>query len=71
MLGLKQLHGVGRLFKHAVAAAAVGRRLEALEADGRNEVLHAEHFVGKFLVDERAVGEGEELAVGMFVADGD
>ena len=25
MLGLKQLHGVGRLFKHAVAATAVGR----------------------------------------------
>ena len=71
MLGLKQLHGVGRLFKHAVAAAAVGRGLEALEADGRNEVLHAEHFVGKFLVDERAVGEGEELAVGVLVADGD
>ena len=62
---------MGRLFKHAVAAAAVGRCLEALEADGRNEVLHAEHFVGKFLVDERAVGEGEELAVGVLVADGD
>ena len=68
---MQQLHGAGRLFKHAVAAAAVGRGLEALQADGRDEVLHTEHLIGKFFVDERAVGEGEELAVGMLVADGD
>ena len=41
-----------RAFYFFFAAAAVRRRLVALERDGRDKVFHAQHLVGKCLVDE-------------------
>ena len=65
---LQQLHGMLDLGIRARATAAVGCLLEALGADGGNEVLHADHFLAERLVDQRAVGEGEEHAVGVHLA---
>ena len=56
-------HGLDDLAIGALATAEVGRFLKTLDADGGDEVLHAQHFVGKGIVDQRAVGEGEEGAV--------
>ena len=60
---LQARHGLDDLAIGALAAAEVGRFLKTLDADGGDEVLHAQHFVGKGIVDQRAVGEGEEGAV--------
>ena len=70
-VALEQGHGVLHLPVDARAAAAVVGLLEALEADGRDEVLHPQHFLAERLVDQGAVGEGEELAVGVLLAQGD
>ena len=53
----------------AVAPAAVGGLLKALDADGGHEVAHFQHLVGKGLVDQGAVGEGQEHAVVVLAAD--
>ena len=52
----------------AVAPAAVGGLLKALDADGGHKVLHPQHLIGKGLVDQGAVGEGQEHAVVVLLA---
>ena len=68
---VQQVDRAQHLLIRARAAAAVRRRLVALERDGRNEVLHAQHLVGKGLVNERAVGEAEKFAVRVPLAERD
>ena len=58
-----------RLAVNAVTAAGIGRFLKALERDGRDKVLHAQHIVGELFVDERAVRKGEEDAVVVLFAE--
>ena len=71
VLVVQDLHGAHGLLIDAVAAPPVGDLLKALQTDGGDEVLHAQHLVGERLVDQRAVGEGEELAVAVLFAQGD
>ena len=54
---------------NTVAAAGVGRFLKAFKRDGRDEVLHAQHIVGKLFVDERTVRKGKEDAVIVLLAE--
>ena len=65
------LHGLQHALVDALAAAAVGRLLEAFEGDRGHEVLHAQHLVRELLVDQSAVREGEEHAVVMLLAETD
>ena len=50
-------------------ATAVGGLLEAFGAKGGHEVLHADHLPAEPLIDERAVGEGQEDAIGVHLAE--
>ena len=70
-MGLQQLHGPVYLLIDPLATPAVVGLLEALQADGGHEVLHPQHLPAEVLVDEGAVGEGEELAVAVLFAQGD
>ena len=65
----EKVHRVRRLAVNAVTAAGIGRFLKALERDGRDKVLHAQHIVGELFVDERAVRKGEEDAVVVLFAE--
>ena len=67
----EDLHGPGHGLIGALAPAEVGFLLEALHADGRDKVLYPQHVVGKGLVDERGVGEGQEHAVRVGLAEAD
>ena len=49
----------------------VGGLLEALGADGGDEVLDLDHVLAELLVDECGVGEAQERAVGMLAAQRD
>ena len=62
-LPVQQLHGLGGLAVNTLTPAAVGGLLEAFQGNGGDEVLHPEHFVGKLLINEGAVGKGQENAV--------
>ena len=67
----QQLHGLYDLLIDALAPAAVGGLLKApLQRDGGDEVFHPQHVVGKFLVDQGGVGEAQEDAVIVLVAQG-
>ena len=68
---MQQLHGGLHAGEGALAAAEIGARLKAFNGDGGDEVAHAQHLVGKGLVDERAVGEGEEHTVVVALAERD
>ncbi len=65
---LQNLHGANDLLVHAVAPAAIGGLLEALQGDGRHKVLDPQHIIGKLLVDQGAVGEAQECAVVVLLA---
>ena len=67
----EDLHRAHDGVKRAVSAAVVRCILEALDADGGGEVLHAQHLVGEGLVDQGAVREGQEGAVRMRLAQAD
>ena len=69
LVAAQQLHGVNDLLVGAFAAAAVVGLLKALQADGGDEVLHPQHLLTEGLVDQGTVGEGEELTVGVHLAD--
>ena len=71
LLSVQQLHGGLHAGEGTLAAAEVGARLKALNGDGGDEVAYAQHLVGKGLVDERAVGEGEEHTVVVALAERD
>ena len=53
----------------AFAAAEIGGLLVAFHRKRRHEVLHALQVVAEFLIDKRAVGEAEEGAFGMRLAE--
>ena len=65
----QQSHGALHAAERARAAAGIRRFLKALDGDGGEEVLDAQHLVGKGLVDEGAVGEGGKLAVRVRLAE--
>ena len=67
-MALEQPHGAADLGVGAGASARVGGLLEALHADGGDEVRHAQHVAAELLVDERGVREREERAVGVRLA---
>jgi hypothetical protein len=52
----------------ALAAAASVASFKALQRDGGDEVVNPLHLVGELLVDEGGVGEAEEHAVGVLLA---
>ena len=54
----------------AAAAAAIGGFFKAFDADGRDEVTDAQHFVCEVFVDERGVREREKLAIAVLFAQG-
>ena len=62
-MGLEESHGVHDLLIDARSPASVVGGFEPLQADGGDEVLYAQHFLTERLIDERPVGEGEELTV--------
>ena len=65
---LQQLHGMHDLLKITAATATVVGLGEALQADGGDKVLYPQHLLAEGLVDEGAVGEGEELTVTVLLA---
>ena len=67
-VGLQQLHGPDHLFIDAAAPAAVGGGLKALHAQCGDKVFYPQHIPAELLVHQRAVGEGEELAVRVALA---
>ena len=48
----KALSPSGKSEGQIVATVEIGRFLKALHADGRHEVLHPQHLIRKFLVDD-------------------
>ena len=70
-MALQQGHGVGDLLIHALATAGVVGLLEALQADGGDEVLHPQQILAELLVNEGGVGEGQEGHVVVLLAQGD
>ena len=60
---LIHVHG-GRGAQHAACV------LGALQADGGDELLCPEHFIGEGVVAQRSVGEGRELAAAVLLAQG-
>ena len=68
---LEQRHGLCDFVVGAFAAARVGGFLRAFGAYRRNEVLHANHILAEFLVDQGCVGEAEKRAIGMLFAKSD
>ena len=68
---VQDLHRSEHSFINALAAAGVGGLSEALQRNGRGEILHAQHLVSKSLVDQRAVGEGGEHTIIMLLAQPD
>ena len=71
MLLLQDCHCLNHFLVGTVAPAAIGGRLKALHADGRDKILHPEHLVCKSFVDQCGVGEGKELAVAVLFTQGD
>ncbi len=67
----EDLHGPHHGLVGAFAAAEIGVLFIAFNADGRDEVFHAQHVVRKFFVDQGAVREGEEGAVVVLLAQAD
>jgi hypothetical protein len=47
----------------ALAAAEIRRVFKTLNANGRYEIPDAQHFVGKRLINQRAVRERKKLAI--------
>ena len=65
----EQVHGALDLGVGTLAAAGVGGVLVALGRDSGDEVAHADHVLAERLVDERGVGEAQEDAVRVHLAD--
>ena len=55
---------------NTVSAAAVSGFFKAFDADSRDEVTDAQHFVCEVFVDERGVRKREKLAVAVLFAQG-
>ncbi len=66
---LQQAHGVCYLLIDALAPAGVVGLLEALQRDGGDEVFDPEHFLTEGFINQGAIGEGQEGAVGMHLAE--
>ena len=67
----QEVHAVLNALVGPFAATGVGCLLEALGADGRDEVLDLDHVLAELLVDERGVGEAQKRAVGVLAAQRD
>ena len=70
-VAVHQIHGVQRLLEVTLPTASVVGLLEALHADGHEEVAHPQHLLTEFLVDEGAIGEGMERHVPVLFAQAD
>ena len=55
----------------AASSPAICCFFESLQADGRNEVPHPQHFISKGFVNQRSVSEAQEDAVRMLLAEAD
>lgn len=70
-VGLQQRHGGDHLVVGALAATGVGGLPGSLGADGGHEILNAQQILTEVLVDEGGVGEAQETAVRMRLAEPD
>ena len=68
---VQQVHAVLNALVGSLASPRVGGLLEALGADGGDEVLDLDHVLAELLVDERGFGEAQKRAVGMLAAQHD
>lgn len=71
LVSLEDFHCLDDASVGPFAPAFIGCCFKSLNADGRVEVLHPEHFLGECLVDQGAVGEGQERAIGKSLAEFD
>ena len=71
VIALEYLHGLHYGLERTLAAAGIGGFFKALHADGRHEVAHAQHLLSELLVYKGGVGEGQEHAVRMALAQRD
>src|SRR5699024_10108410 len=65
LLFFQNLHRPHSSLISTLATAEISSFLEAFNADGRVEVLHPQHLIGKLLIDKSTVGKGREYAVRM------
>lgn len=70
-MAVQQIHGGLHLGVGTLASTSVGGGLIALGRDCRDEVLDADHLLAELLVDERGVGEAQERAIRMGLAEPD
>ena len=68
---VQQFHGVHDLFERTFPATAVVLLGEAFDGEGQRQVADLQHLLAEFLIDQGAVGEGEEFAVGILFAETD
>ncbi|MPM78853.1 hypothetical protein SDC9_125868 [bioreactor metagenome] len=67
----ENLHGADDRLISTLAAAGIGCLFKAFDTDGGYKILHAQHFVGKFLVNQRAVCKCKKLTITVLFAKAD
>ena len=65
---LQQPHGVCNFIINSLSTAGIVGIFETLQRDGGHKVLHPQHFLTEFFVDEGAVG-APAMASGYFFTD--
>ena len=70
-MGPEQFNSVRDLVIGAFASALIGGFTCSLRADRRNEVLHFQQILAELLVDEGGIGEAQETAVRVVLAQSD
>ena len=69
MMFFQQSHSFLHFPIRAFATAGIIGLRKALQGNGGDKILHPQHFLAESFVDEGAVGEGEELAVRVHLAE--
>ena len=65
---MQQLHCPNDLLIGSLSAAAVRGNLVPLQRNGRNKVLHAQHFIGKLFINQCRIRKAKEYTIIMLFA---
>ena len=65
----QQPHGICNFIINSLAPAGIVGFCKTFQRNGGDKVLHPQHFLAEFLIDEGAVGKGQEGTVGMHLTD--
>jgi len=62
-MSLHSVHGLYDLLIGALAAAEISFFTAAFDGESQGKVADLQQFIAEFIINQRAIGEGKEIAV--------